>query len=171
MQAPENGEVDEVSEQLEPDEGVAFDHEADEESWTFDEELPAHHDEAPVSDDPGVALEPELEPPALESHAPEPQAPEPGGQQTAVHRPDFLDQEAFEEPDFEPRREDRPAPHPAGDPADFHAGHVPGPDPGEEPEGEGEGLLEETPEFLQDTPDHDRLWFEQRPPRDFDFDG
>ena len=31
--------------------------------------------------------------------------------------------------------------------------------------------LEETPEFLQDTPDHDRLWFEQRPPRDFDFDG
>jgi hypothetical protein len=35
---------------------------------------------------------------------------------------------------------------------------------------EGEDVLEETPEFLQDTPDHDRLWFEQRPPRDFDFD-
>jgi hypothetical protein len=32
-------------------------------------------------------------------------------------------------------------------------------------------VLEETPEFLQDAPDHDRLWFEQRPPRDFDFDG
>jgi hypothetical protein len=31
-------------------------------------------------------------------------------------------------------------------------------------------VLEETPEFLQDTPDHDRLWFEQRPPRDFDLD-
>jgi hypothetical protein len=31
-------------------------------------------------------------------------------------------------------------------------------------------MLEETPEFLQDTPDHDRLWFEQRPPRDFDFE-
>jgi hypothetical protein len=31
-------------------------------------------------------------------------------------------------------------------------------------------VLEETPEFLQDTPDHDRLWFEQRPPKDFDFD-
>ncbi len=29
-------------------------------------------------------------------------------------------------------------------------------------------LLEETPEFLQDTPDHDRLWFEQKPPKDFD---
>jgi hypothetical protein len=36
---------------------------------------------------------------------------------------------------------------------------------------DGEDVLEETPEFLQDTPDHDRLWFEQRPPRDFDFDG
>ncbi len=34
----------------------------------------------------------------------------------------------------------------------------------------GEDVLEETPEFLQDTPEHDRLWFEQRPPRDFDFD-
>jgi hypothetical protein len=32
-------------------------------------------------------------------------------------------------------------------------------------------VLEETPEFLQDAPDHDRLWFEQRPPRDFDFEG
>jgi hypothetical protein len=34
-----------------------------------------------------------------------------------------------------------------------------------------EDVLEETPDFLQDTPDHDRLWFEQRQPRDFDFDG
>jgi hypothetical protein len=31
-------------------------------------------------------------------------------------------------------------------------------------------VIEETPEFLQDTPDHDRLWFEQKPPKDFDFD-
>jgi hypothetical protein len=38
-------------------------------------------------------------------------------------------------------------------------------------EGAEEDVLEETPDFLQDTPDHDRLWFEQRPPRDFDFDG
>lgn len=36
---------------------------------------------------------------------------------------------------------------------------------------ESDDMLEETPEFLQDTPDHDRLWFEQRPPRDFDLDG
>jgi len=38
-------------------------------------------------------------------------------------------------------------------------------------EGEdGEDVLEETPEFLQETPEHDRLWFEQKPPRDFDWD-
>jgi hypothetical protein len=36
---------------------------------------------------------------------------------------------------------------------------------------EQEDVLEETPDFLQETPEHDRLWFEQRPPRDFDFDG
>jgi hypothetical protein len=41
---------------------------------------------------------------------------------------------------------------------------------GEEPESEGDDVLEETPEFLQETPEHDRLWFEQKPPRDFDFD-
>jgi hypothetical protein len=34
-----------------------------------------------------------------------------------------------------------------------------------------EDVLEETPDFLRDTPDQERLWFEQQPPRDFDFDG
>ncbi len=43
-----------------------------------------------------------------------------------------------------------------------HAAH---PDPDED-----DDVLEETPDFLQETPEHDRLWFEQRPPRDFDFD-
>ena len=37
----------------------------------------------------------------------------------------------------------------------------------EEPE--GDDVLDETPEFLQEAPEHDRLWFEQKPPRDFDF--
>lgn len=44
-------------------------------------------------------------------------------------------------------------------------------EPGHHESESDEDMLEETPEFLQDTPDHDRLWFEQRPPRDFDFDG
>jgi len=46
-------------------------------------------------------------------------------------------------------------------------GRLPKREDGENPD----DVLEETPEFLQETPEHDRLWFEQRPPRDFDFDG
>ena len=76
--------------------------------------------------------------------------------------------------------------HPAADideplpPAEQPAADVDEPLPPVEPEGEvadegdegdeGEDVLEETPEFLQDTPESDRLWFEQRPPKDFDFD-
>src|SRR5215213_4788060 len=41
--------------------------------------------------------------------------------------------------------------------------------PDDEPAAD-EDVLEETPDFLQETPEHDRLWFEQKPPRDFDFD-
>jgi hypothetical protein len=43
-------------------------------------------------------------------------------------------------------------------------------EPAPEPPREGEDVLEETPDFLQETPEHDRLWFEQKPPRDFDLD-
>jgi hypothetical protein len=42
--------------------------------------------------------------------------------------------------------------------------------PDDEEPAQGEDVLEETPEFLQETPEHDRLWFEQKPPRGFDFD-
>jgi hypothetical protein len=47
---------------------------------------------------------------------------------------------------------------------------APEPPPAEKREEADENVLEETPEFLQETPEHDRLWFEQKPPRDFDFD-
>ena len=42
-------------------------------------------------------------------------------------------------------------------------------EPGDDAE-EGEDVLEETPEFLRDAPESDRLWFEQGKPKDFDFD-
>ncbi len=35
---------------------------------------------------------------------------------------------------------------------------------------EDEDVLEETPEFLEQSPEDDELWFEQKPPKDFDFD-
>lgn len=47
-------------------------------------------------------------------------------------------------------------------------------EPEEEPEPESphadEDVLEETPDFLEETPEDDQLWFEQKPPKDFDFD-
>jgi hypothetical protein len=33
-----------------------------------------------------------------------------------------------------------------------------------------EDVLEDTPDFLEDAPEDDNAWFEQRPPKDFDFD-
>ena len=75
-----------------------------------------------------------------------------------------------------------PAPEPpedsADDPAVLDADEVsdldpePPPDPELATGGErdaGDDVLEETPDFLQETPEHDRLWFEQKPPRDFEF--
>jgi hypothetical protein len=42
---------------------------------------------------------------------------------------------------------------------------------GEDTEAEPDGdVLDQTPEFLEETPEQDRLWFEQKPPKDFDFD-
>lgn len=95
--------------------------------------------------------------------------------QPAVDEPAFDDsafgESAFEEPAFD----DGPAPAPAprfdpgaaGDETgEYNVEEALGAD-----DGSDEDVLEETPEFLQDTPDHDRLWFEQRPPKDFDFDG
>lgn len=47
-------------------------------------------------------------------------------------------------------------------------------EPEEEPEapaaGHDEDVLEETPDFLEEAPEDDELWFEQKPPKDFDFD-
>ena len=40
-----------------------------------------------------------------------------------------------------------------------------------EPEtGSHDDVLEDTPDFLEDAPDADDAWFEQRPPKDFNFD-
>jgi hypothetical protein len=69
--------------------------------------------------------------------------------------------------------EEPPASTPAGEPEAPVAPPAPAEDPealAAEPEpAAGEDVLEETPEFLQETPEHDRLWFEQKPPRDFEF--
>ncbi|MEJ7750699.1 MAG: hypothetical protein WKF32_04520, partial [Thermoleophilaceae bacterium] len=55
------------------------------------------------------------------------------------------------------------------DPGEFHEAPAFGEPEALDPDADDD-VLEETPEFLQETPEHDRLWFEQKPPRDFDFD-
>jgi hypothetical protein len=68
-----------------------------------------------------------------------------------------------EAPVVPPLDEDEPDDAPGALPGSPAAGD-------EEPEARPpEDVLEETPEFLQETPEHDRLWFEQKPPRDFEF--
>jgi hypothetical protein len=59
-----------------------------------------------------------------------------------------------------------------GPPTEEEAQAPPTPPDEADDEGEDEGgedVLEETPEFLQDTPEDDELWFEQGEPKDFDF--
>ena len=58
---------------------------------------------------------------------------------------------------------------PADESLTVHDARLPHQDPVEEEPAE-EDVLEETPEFLEETPEQDRLWFEGGPPKDFDFD-
>jgi hypothetical protein len=45
-----------------------------------------------------------------------------------------------------------------------------GEDPYEPETGSHDDVLEDTPDFLEEAPEDDDLWFEQKPPKDFDFD-
>jgi len=85
------------------------------------------------------------------------------------------DEVAPQEPEAPPRGETAGAPGYDEDPwLEEERDEVPAGEsldrPREGPEEPGEDVLEDTPDFLQETPEHDRLWFEQRPPRDFDWD-
>ena len=118
---------------------------------------------------------PQAEP---ETSAGAPQA-EAGAEPLAAAAPD-PDREPAPEPIAEPEPE--PAPEPAFELApveqptrQFTAAEVqaaedrPSAAPPSAAEPAEHDELEETPDFLQETPEHDRLWFEQKPPKDFDF--
>lgn len=65
-----------------------------------------------------------------------------------------------------------PAEEPAPGPEEPSEAGDDGPEEGDEPAAsffDQEDPLEGTPDFLEETPDHDRLWFEQKEPKDFDF--
>jgi hypothetical protein len=157
--------------------------------------------DAPVSDEPEAAAEPEDFPvrefraePGAEPDdvAPRDDAPDDDTVPVEDDAPDdraapTAEYQVEEEP---ARREpfdvdaDEPAPAaetpPAAEPAapshgddpwlDGERDEVPADEALDHPRESDEDVLEETPDFLQETPEHDRLWFEQRPPRDFDWD-
>ena len=118
-----------------------------------DEPAADETDEEPVAEagepvDAGDEHEP-FDVEALEPVEAAPQAPEPGEPAGA---PGY-----DEDPWLEEERDEVPADEALDRPRE----------PSDE---QGEDVLEDTPDFLQETPEHDRLWFEQKPPRDFDWD-
>jgi hypothetical protein len=177
--APEGTEGDaEPSPGLDPEQGFAYD-QAGEPGWDGE---PAGGGHGLEEDSAHQTLEPAAPPvsehtmqsdefherPALEhlEPAPEDHDPAPERVDPAHVDPDVASHEPHPAAEPDPPSPSRPAAErAAGDETvEYDVERALGSGEG------GEDVLEETPEFLQDTPDHDRLWFEQRPPRDFDFD-
>jgi hypothetical protein len=144
-----------TDEPIEPSEPIPREEAAGPSDWG----APRQEREAPYEPDAGFEPAAPQPPAHAEGPAPEPGVPlagtpplgpaEPVPGERRVQHGDTLDEETAEfdvEADHDPHEQG--APHEEGAPDD---------------------MLEETPDFLQDTPEHDRLWFEQRPPRDFDF--
>jgi hypothetical protein len=108
---------------------------------------PAPQPEAAVDTEPSSRPEPDSAPDGPD--APEaPLADEPAARAAGYEEEPWIEDA---EPDSDP-----PAARAAGPAPEAHAAP--------------EDVLEETPDFLQETPEHERLWFEQKPPRDFDWD-
>ncbi|HEX4464164.1 MAG TPA: hypothetical protein VH042_05945 [Solirubrobacterales bacterium] len=114
----------------------------------YDDEDDAFWNEQRLSDELDQALE-----------APRDAEPEPAAEIETEPEPEL------DEPDEsgeEPESEEYEAPETAEEPAPVAESE---PEPAHE-----EDVLEETPDFLEETPEDDQLWFEQKPPKDFDFD-
>jgi hypothetical protein len=119
----------------------------------------------------------------------EPQAEEPTEEPTDFDDDDFFSEQRLSDElnaALEaPVTDEEPLPPPPAPPSQEQVPLAPVEDPPGDEKGEGESdehsayepdteshddVLEDTPEFLEDTPEDDDLWFEQRPPKDFDFD-
>lgn len=149
----------------------------------FDVETEMGTEDAPATEAPSPsdeeiaaaeAAEPKLAPvePATEIYAARTEAPaEPADEEEEDEEfwsdqrlSDELDQ-ALEAPltEDEPfEEEDERPPEPRAEEEQPHADY--------DPDTGHEDVLEDTPDFLEDAPEDDELWFEQRPPKDFDLD-
>ncbi|MCW3040868.1 MAG: hypothetical protein JWM31_2773 [Solirubrobacterales bacterium] len=147
---------------------------ADDAPIPIQDDAPVYADEAPTTVQPAADPEPALPDPVP---GPTPGLSDDAGQPTvafsladleAASAPPVTDVPPPVAPAPSPVEDlawDAPAtPPPAAEPAPLAPDIVPA---DEEPSEHDE--LEETPDFLQETPEHDRLWFEQKPPKDFDF--
>jgi hypothetical protein len=166
VRRPQSAEQADLEAEPQREDDLAAGHsaEADEEDWSFEEaaDRPGEADESSY-DQRTAIYEPDFD------HEEELQVDPPPAQ--AEPRPEAAE-ELAEEPESEPEPPRSPRPHPAGrETVEYDIASEHEHEPDTDAEGSDEDVLEETPEFLQDTPDHDRLWFEQRPPKDFDFGG
>ena len=141
---------------LEPEAGIAYDHEVDDADYDHEPDESGYEHE---TDDEESWSHDAADGTSRETAAP--------AEPPMHEEPESESESDFEVSDLE--RNPPPPPHPAGghETAEYNVEEA----LEAEREPGDEDVLEETPEFLQDTPDHDRLWFEQRPPKDFDFDG
>jgi hypothetical protein len=151
-----------------------------------DRPAPESVEEAPPSfEEPGPPA-PEAASKSAETAEPEPPA---ASEPPEAPESSIFDAEEIDLGDFDLQLDDElenaaPAPAPMTEPLppSGDAPAVPAEDDTEEPplpvppreapeKGTGEeDLLGETPDFLQDAPEGEDLWFEQGPPKDFDFD-
>jgi hypothetical protein len=109
--------------------------------------------EAPLPDEPAAPALEEAEPPASAAPATE--------EATAIYEVDAAEPDSVVE--------ELPLEEPAVEYEAVEDSHEEPPAPEAHTEPGHEDVLEDTPEFLQDDPEDDNLWFEQKPPKDIDF--
>jgi hypothetical protein len=146
------------------------------------EDAPAPPAEAPSPSDEEIveagAAEPKLAPvePATEIYAARTETPAEDTSYEEEEDEEFWsDQRLSDELDQALEAPVEPEPAPAAPIADAPATEGEDDQPQSEqpnfdPDTGHEDVLEDTPDFLEDAPEDDNLWFEQRPPKDFDFD-
>ena len=127
------------------------------------ESAPPESSDAVVAE-PAREVEPQELPAAPEAPAP-PEAP--SAEPEPAAKPEPAVSEALE-PDA-PVPGEIPAPQPAPEPAPKPVDEWFEDEQPKDDTSEDQDPLEEIPEFLEDTPEQERLWFEQKAPKEFDF--
>lgn len=152
----------------------------------FDVEVEMGSEDAPAAEAPSPSdeeivaaelSEPKLAPaePPTEIHASRPEPPaEPADEEDEEDEEFWSDQrlseeldQALEAPITDESELPPPAPAPVYEDEDSEEHQQP--QGAYDPDTGHEDVLEDTPDFLEDAPEDDELWFEQKPPKDFDF--